>query len=67
MADTPASEFGDFEPDDAYCEGDAALEDLDWDQIVELQARIDALPPPGHPDRHAAAVLLQAEMNQEAS
>ena len=63
---TPKSEFaiGDTEEDDVFTEGDTPIEDIDWDQVVELEHRQnEVLKLPEGEERSMAMLGLLHEMH----
>lgn len=58
--------FGDFTDEDAYCDGDPDLDQLDWDAVSRLQAEIDALPPQGSIERQNAVLRLQERLSGDS-
>lgn len=58
--DDPISgvEMGDGTPGDAYCEGDQAPEDIDWDQVAKLKILADT----AHELPERAKELMHFEM-----
>jgi hypothetical protein len=60
-------DFGDFEDDDAFDDGDV-FSNVDWDSVSKLQARYDEINVIADPEeRKLAAKALVREMNGEDS